>query len=504
MFPLSFIVGFSMLIFGLLFTLIEVNLSKYIFYIVLGILIVGIVLVLIVFKRKNRVYLSSLFGVVLICILYLCRLGFSYYPSMDILEKYSSVVSPRMECVVLSKSREKNRLSNMYEVMVLVDKMEGEKLPFRKPKMRLEIHDVQFSVGDRIAFSSSIRKPGLMEYYKSKGVFWSSRVYSKIDVIPEGRKKLLYLFSIIKDSIYDTVYKFLPEDYASVSLGMLTGEKEGLSEELKNAFKMSGIIHLFSVSGFHVGMWGLLVNKGFLSVGFNKKGAALLSIFFVLFYMILTGASKSTLRASLMLAIFFIGRIFRQDSDSLASLGVATICILFVDPFSSGDMGFLLSFFATLGIIVLKTPSVSVSALILTSPIMFMFGGDISLVAPLTNFLCGAIASVSIMFCAVGTILANFGTVLEIAFLRDAFASACFLLVGLCDKYVIWVCEMVNKIPYMYISGNSSSLSFALSMALLFCAVSLLIPGEISKRKNMTILTIFFMFFISYMFLIFS
>ena len=167
-------------------------------------------------------------------------------------------------------------------------------------------------------------------------------------------------------------------------------------------------------------------------------------------------------------------------------------------------MGFLLSFFSPLGIITLKTPSVSVSALVLTSPIMFIFGGDISLIAPLTNFLCGAIASVSIMFCAVGTILANLGTVFGIAFLREAFASACFLFVGLCDKYLIWVCETVNKIPYMYISGNSLSLSFTLSMALLFCAVSFLIPGEISKRKNKTILTILFMFFISYMFLIFT
>lgn len=500
MFPLSFIFGFSMLVFGFLYTLLEVYLSGVLVYIIWGVLALSAISVFTLFKRKNKVYTLALLGVILISVLYLCRLSFSYSACMNLAEKYSGVQSPNVECVVLSKSRVKNEKSEMFTVDVLVRSVEGEKLPLRKPKMRLSVKQVPFSVGDVLVVNTKL-KPSIL---KSKGIMWEGRVYSEILVV--NQVKFIHLLGAVRNKIHDAIFDYLPYDYAAVSLGMLTGEKDALPKDISTSFKMAGIIHLFSVSGFHVGLFGMLVNKGLLGIGFNKKGTSLLSIFFVLFYLFLTGASVSTMRASLMLIIFFVGRIFRMDSDALSSLGIAAAFILLLDPFTAGDMGFLLSFFATLGIIVIKPMlskripeviSVSLSALAFTTPIMCIFGGDISLLAPLGNLLCGGVASASIIFCFVGYIASIFPFTTFISY-------PAFLVTGLCDKFVIFVSSTLEKVPYMYMTGESNSLVFTTASALLFCALVLLISHDSKKGGRMALFVPLCMYFVSFIFLIFS
>ena len=74
---------------------------------------------------------------------------------------------------------------------------------------------------------------------------------------------------------------------------------------------------------------------------------------FVMIYMALTGFTSSVIRSGIMMIIYLIGKEFFYESDSLNSLGIAALFMCLPNPYASGDIGMILSFSATLGIIIL-------------------------------------------------------------------------------------------------------------------------------------------------------
>ena len=77
--------------------------------------------------------------------------------------------------------------------------------------------------------------------------------------------------------------------------------------------------------------------------------SAACSMGFVLFFMGLAGFSPSVTRAGIMMLLYLGGFLLRREPDSLNSLGLAALVILFANPFAAADLGMLLSFSATAG-----------------------------------------------------------------------------------------------------------------------------------------------------------
>jgi competence protein ComEC len=115
--------------------------------------------------------------------------------------------------------------------------------------------------------------------------------------------------------------------------------------------RRTGTIHLLSVSGLHVGF--IVIGLNFLLglFRFPKKWRLIPLTITVWFYILMTGMDPPVLRAGIMMLLFFLGERLETGDDNLNRLSLAALLLVLVNPYSLFEIGFQLSFLATLGIV---------------------------------------------------------------------------------------------------------------------------------------------------------
>lgn len=136
---------------------------------------------------------------------------------------------------------------------------------------------------------------------------------------------------------------------AALLNGVLLGDRSQISDIVKDDFAKAGVAHLLAVSGLHVGVLAGIIFLIFSQVSLPIRTT--LTIVFVSFYALLVGNQPSVLRASIMLIIGYFGWLFAKEKDILSAISAAALILLVYDPFMIYNVGFQLSFSATLGII---------------------------------------------------------------------------------------------------------------------------------------------------------
>lgn len=115
--------------------------------------------------------------------------------------------------------------------------------------------------------------------------------------------------------------------------------------------RRTGTIHLLSVSGLHVGfiVMGLNLILGWLRC--PKKWLIVPLGIGVWFYILMTGMDPPVLRAGLMMLLFSAGELLGTSDSNLNRLSLAALILTFINPYNLFDLGFQLSFLATLGVV---------------------------------------------------------------------------------------------------------------------------------------------------------
>lgn len=145
-------------------------------------------------------------------------------------------------------------------------------------------------------------------------------------------------------------------DNSDLLKAVLIGDKSGLSKDVKDDFKKIGTSHVLAISGLHLSIV-VMTFYGMLSkIGVPYQLSSLLSVLLAVFYLLIAGSSLSLLRSAQMTAVFFFAKFIRRKKDSVTSLFLAGVVILFISQWSMFNVGFLLSFFATFGILVFVSP----------------------------------------------------------------------------------------------------------------------------------------------------
>ncbi|MEX2116678.1 MAG: DNA internalization-related competence protein ComEC/Rec2 [Bacteroidota bacterium] len=133
--------------------------------------------------------------------------------------------------------------------------------------------------------------------------------------------------------------------------GVVFGDRREISAELKEAFMNTGTTHILAVSGSNVALIALMLYLFFGMLRFPKRWIVVLTILGLLFYMMLTGASSSIVRATIMGCVLVIGTAMERRTDIYNSICVAAVIVLLLDPLQLYDVGFQLSFVAVLSIV---------------------------------------------------------------------------------------------------------------------------------------------------------
>jgi competence protein ComEC len=307
----------------------------------------------------------------------------------------------------------------------------------------------------------------------------------------------------------DSVFRHSLTNTASYGLvkAMLLGSRDDLGEELLTSYITAGAVHVLSVSGLHVGILYLFLFKITGRLRKSRRGHFIylgLVFSFLTFYAILTGLSPSVLRASLMCATFAMAGAFNRQHHSLNTLALSAFIILIFDPQALFAVGFLLSYAAVLGIILLYpllknaivTPYKAVrwlwqitligfTAQLFTFPISIYFFHQFPTYFWLVNPFVILLTSF-LIYGAIGLLLFSF---LSLTILAEWTAWGLDLVAQL-TNYVVGI---PRKLPVYLIENQSLDLlEVVLLSVLLLCVYQMLKKGEYGYLKGVFLLSLLF------------
>lgn len=216
-------------------------------------------------------------------------------------------------------------------------------------------YDKLIKVGYKINFSGKFtlgdeqRNPNQFNEQltlKSNGIDF--KVYINKYEILNLTDKFSYYIHNLTNKIGDIYDKILPEQESAILKAILLGNKDFLKDDMKELYRKAGIYHILAISGLHIGILVLFLNKIFSRL--NKKYSKLIIIIILILYCILTGASISTIRATFMYFVMLIGAMFYKDYDMLSSVSLSAIILLLINPYNLFNVGFLFSYICVFSI----------------------------------------------------------------------------------------------------------------------------------------------------------
>jgi len=166
-------------------------------------------------------------------------------------------------------------------------------------------------------------------------------------------KPLLSVSSFIRQSTAGSYNRTLDAQKAALLMGMVFGIKEGMSDKFEDQLTNSGVLHVVAASGSNVALVASFTLS--LLLLFLRRQVAIGCLFVILIlYALISGLDPSIVRATLMGGIAFSAQLFGRQTFSYLALSFTAIVMLLIDPALITNVGFQLSFMATLGILILK------------------------------------------------------------------------------------------------------------------------------------------------------
>ena len=179
-------------------------------------------------------------------------------------------------------------------------------------------------------------------------------------LLPYTERNDVFAFAFrLRSGILRIIDAYIPSKEAAVAASLLMGYRDAMDFQLENAYAAAGVVHILAVSGMHVGLIFMLFNsilqfRLFRFIPDVLKKALMLA--FIWFFAMLTGFSGSVVRACAMLTVYIVGMNNNRYTSPLNLLFASTFALLVWSPRLLFDVGFELSFFAVLGIMIFQRP----------------------------------------------------------------------------------------------------------------------------------------------------
>ncbi|MBE0448656.1 MAG: DNA internalization-related competence protein ComEC/Rec2, partial [Actinobacteria bacterium] len=337
-------------------------------------------------------------------------------------------------------------------------------------------------------------------YYRGIMSEMSVSVQDIEEVGEEGRLSLASLIGFIRQWIKKTNAAKLPPDCAGLLSGIVLGDISMLGEGLGESFMITGLMHIVAASGINIALilgalWPIL-----RIFRLRALTQFLVLIAFAAAYMLISGMSPSITRAFLMASVGLIAWFFGRDKNNIASLSVAALVLLVVDPFILYDIGFQLSFAATLALIILipifdrlmeNVPnplrsglSVTLAAQVGVLPMIMYYFGQVSSISLVTNLIVIPIAALTLIL---GLI------VIPIAAISLLLAEPVYIALQLTLKAIISATQSLSAVPGSVIYLHQYSL-LTLTLCYAFLLVAVLIIARVRLKLRLGHVVIFLIF----------
>jgi competence protein ComEC len=215
--------------------------------------------------------------------------------------------------------------------------------------------------GDRIRVSGQLETPPTFETFSYKDYLARQGIYSmmswaRLTTLAEGQGNPLFAALLrCKARTQRAIADVLPEPPAALLTGILLGVESGLPAKLVADFQATGTSHIVAISGFNMAIVSLALTRLSVRVA-GRRYAAWFCTAALALYTVFVGASAAVVRAAVMAGVAAWGEHFGRQNASANALFATALVMTAFRPYTLWDLGFLLSFAATLGLITLADP----------------------------------------------------------------------------------------------------------------------------------------------------
>lgn len=393
---------------------------------------------------------------------------------------------------------------------IAVDNMQTD--TFENIKLKVSSGEsLECELYDNIRLQVKFKKIQKSPYYYhnvSNGYYIGAALVENT-VEPLGNKTVPW-YSFLNDihkNIESRLSSVFSRKNCSLLMALMLGDKTNMDKTVQGNFRAAGVSHIVVVSGLHL---SIIIGFVFfvLSLFINeKKIASGVTIAVILMYVALTGFTYSVVRCAVMNIIYLCSYFVKRKPDSLNSLGFAGLFITLQNPLAIGNLGLIMSFSATLGIIsteeklrcficnklpkviknrklkivnkiaeyIIGCISVSISATLFTFPVMVFVFESFSVYFLLSNLIITTVAPIIIVVGIIVTVM------LYIPFLSFIAGVVAIIEGYLCD-FVIWITEFVSALPMATIGLDSVTVKLSTFAVIVVIAIFFISQGF--KIKN--------------------
>ncbi|WIV10667.1 DNA internalization-related competence protein ComEC/Rec2 [Proteiniborus sp. MB09-C3] len=180
-----------------------------------------------------------------------------------------------------------------------------------------------------------------------------------INTISQGQTSQVQALRLkFQRNISNILNRTLSEKNSKLMSSIILGDSSLLDDETGARFRELGLSHILAVSGLHIGIIYLFISKTLRFLGIDKRISIVTALIIIWGYAFLIGFPASVLRASVMFSLLSLSILVYRRYDSINTLSLAALLLLFIRPLWIFDVGYQLSFIATASIIMF-TPRIN-------------------------------------------------------------------------------------------------------------------------------------------------
>ena len=218
-----------------------------------------------------------------------------------------------------------------------------------------------FHYGEILRLRGKLKTPPENEDFSYRDYLAAQNVHSymssaEVTVLPgKGGNIFSAALYALKEKSLANIYRIFPDPESSLLAGILLGVDTGLTKELQQAFKNTGTAHIIAISGFNISIIAGIFFSLF-SRFFGPRWGSALAVFGIIFYTLLVGGDAAVVRAAIMGTFALFARQIGRRQFAMNTLLAVAMLMCAWNPLYIWDVGFQLSFFATLGLILYAEP----------------------------------------------------------------------------------------------------------------------------------------------------
>lgn len=232
----------------------------------------------------------------------------------------------------------------------------------------------------------------------------------------EKGNKFYAILLKVKNKFSEKINQLIPVPESGLLTGLIIGGSDQLPKKMKDNFSRTGMTHIVAVSGYNVTIIAEYLMILGIFLGLWRRQAFWFAVTGIILFVTITGLSASGVRAGIMgILLIWAMKNGRLANSENAILFSANLMLLLNPLLLRFDVGFQLSFLATLGIIYLYPIAdnylvkknkvfglseilfLTLSAQIFVLPIILVNFNQLSLISPLANLLVLPIIPLTMM-----------------------------------------------------------------------------------------------------------